>query len=161
MATKGLGRWVMAAAAALAVAACASAEQKAIQRSTELVGSLKQRSFPGLPVSLTTEQALEIDKARTGDGAYFVETGCFACHSVSVYGVKTYSQMGPDLSNAVEDVEKRFGRNIDDFWREPNGTMVMVRSQLIKLTPEEQKLSLQKMKDAYAEYQRQAAAKTK
>lgn len=155
MAGNGIGRWVIVAAALVLAAGCESAEQKSIARSNALMDSLKQRSFPGLPATLTDEQALEIDRARSGKGRWFVETGCFACHSVSVYGVKSYSQMGPDLSISVEDVEKRFGRKLDDFWREPNGTMTMVRTQLIKLTPEEVEKSLQLLKDTYADYQRQ------
>jgi hypothetical protein len=144
----------MVAALAVTAAACTSAEQQAVKRSTDLVDGLKQRSFPGLPPALTTEQALEIDRARQGRGKWFVETGCFACHSVSVYGVKSYSQMGPDLSLAQEDVEKRFGRKLDDFWHDPNGTMTMVRTQLIKMSPEEEAVGLAKLKDAYAAHQK-------
>ena len=156
--TQGIrGRWLAAGlviVAGLIATRCTSPEEKAFKRSTELVDALKQRSFPGLPPALTTEQAVEIERARTGPGGWFIETGCFACHSVSVYGVKSYSQMGPDLSLAVDDVEKRFGRKIDDFWHTPNGTMMMVRTQLIKMSPEEEALALQKLKAAYAEHQR-------
>ena len=60
---------------------------------------------------------------RTGPGGWFVQTGCFVCHSISALGVKSPAQIGPDLSNAVEDVQSRFGRTIDDFLREPTGTM--------------------------------------
>ena len=144
----------LVAALVLAAVGCASPEQKAMKRSTDLVESLRQRSFPGLPPTLTPEQAMEIERARTGPGAWFVETGCFACHSVSVHGVKSYSQMGPDLSEAVEDVQKRFGRKIDDFWHEPSGTMTMVRMQLIKLSPDEEALGLQKLKAAFEEHQK-------
>lgn len=143
----------------LAGAQCSSAEKKAMIRSSELVESLKQRSIPGLPASLTPAQAVEIERARTGPGGWFVETGCFGCHSVSVYGVKSYSQVGPDLSNAVEDVRSRFGKNIDEFWREPVGTMMMVRSQVLKLTPEQEAVGLEKLKAAFAEYERQKQTK--
>ena len=44
-----------------------------------------------------------------------MKTGCFVCHSISVYGVKSPAQIGPDLSTAVEDVQTRFGRTLDDF----------------------------------------------
>jgi hypothetical protein len=132
--------------------ACESADARAAKRSNELLQSFKARSFPGLPESLTPEQAVALDKARSGPGGWFVETGCFACHSVSVYGVKSPSEMGPDLSLAQEDVEKRFGRKLEDFWHEPNGTMTMVRSQLIKLSPEEEALGLKKLRDAYADH---------
>ena len=133
---------------------CASQEKQAMTRSSELVAALKQKSIPGLPATLTQEQANDIDHARSGEGAWFVEKGCFACHSVSVYGVKSYSQMGPDLSTAPEDVKSRFGKTLDEFWKEPMGTMMMVRSDLIKLTPEEQATALDKLKAAFAEHER-------
>src|SRR4029079_7775215 len=41
---------------------CESAETKAVKRSTDLIEGLKQRSFPGLPATLTGEQALELEK---------------------------------------------------------------------------------------------------
>jgi hypothetical protein len=150
---------VTAVAVAIGAAACESAEAKAAKRSNDLVQGLKQRSFPGLPESLTTEQAVALDKARSGPGAWFVETGCFACHAVSVYGVTSPTQMGPDLSLAQEDVAKRFGRTLEEFWHEPNGTMTMVRTQLIKLTPQEEAIGLQKLREAYAEHLKQAGKK--
>ena len=54
---------------------------------------------------------------KVGPGAWFVKTGCFVCHSIAALGVKSPAQIGPDLSNAVEDVQSRFGRTIDDFLR--------------------------------------------
>jgi hypothetical protein len=156
----GIGKWTWAVGAmglALAVSFCASQQQQANTRSAALVEQLKKQNIPGLPATLTDEQAMDIERGRSGAGAWFVERGCFACHSVSVYGVKGYSQMGPDLSTAVEDVKSRFGKNLDEFWKEPMGTMLMVRSQLIKLSPEEEALSLQKLKTAYADYQNQKA----
>jgi len=137
---------------------CTSQEKQAMTRSSELVAALKKKSIPGLPATLTQEQATEIDHARAGPGAWFVETGCFGCHSVSVYGVKSYSQIGPDLSTAADDVKSRFGKTLDEFWKAPVGTMMMVRSDLIKLTPEEQAIALDKLKAAHAEHERQKAA---
>lgn len=147
-------RWTIVAALA-AAAGCESAEQKAITRSNELIEEFREKSFPGLPATITDAQALEIDKARAGKGGWFVETGCFACHDVSVYGVKSITQMGPDLSIAADDVQKRFGKPLDEFWREPVGMMMIVRSQMITLSPEEQARSLQLLKDAYVDYQKQ------
>ena len=147
-------RWAFIAAL-VAAAGCESAEQKAIKRSNDLVEGFRQKSFPGLPASLTDARALEIDKARAGKGTWFVETGCFTCHDVSVYGVKSITQMGPDLSIAADDVQKRFGKPLDEFWREPVGMMMIVRSQMIKLSPDEQARSLQLLKDAYADYLKQ------
>jgi len=59
-----------------------------------------------------------------------------------------------DLSIAVEDVQARFGRTIDDFIREPTGTMSVVLSRQIILTPEQKQVAIEKLRQAFAEYQR-------
>lgn len=92
---------------------------------------------------------------RTGPGGWFVQTGCFVCHSVSVFGVKSPAQIGPDLSMAVEDVQSRFGVTIDQFLANPTGTMSVVLSRQIILTPEQKQVAIQKLREAFAEYQRQ------
>jgi cytochrome c2 len=107
----------------------------------------------------TPEQAAEEERMRTGPGAWFVETGCATCHSIQVYGVRAPAQIGPDLSNAVEDVQSRFGRTIDDFLREPTGTMSVVLSRQIILTPEQKAIAVQKLREAFALYQKQQAEK--
>jgi cytochrome c551/c552 len=105
-----------------------------------------------------TEEEREQDRRMLeGPGAWFVKTGCFVCHSVSVYGVKSPAQIGPDLSIAVEDVQSRFGRTLDDFMREPTGTMQVVLSRQIVLSPEEKEVAVAKMREAFAEHQRQTA----
>ena len=55
---------------------------------------------------------------KTGPGGWFVQTGCFVCHSISALGVKSPAQIGPDLSTAVEDVQSRFGVTLDDVPRQ-------------------------------------------
>ena len=107
----------------------------------------------------TAEQREAEEKLRTGPGAWFVKTGCFVCHSISAYGVKSPAQIGPDLSVAVEDVQARFGRTIDDFIAAPTGTMSVVLSRQIILSPEEKKVAVQKLREAFAEHQRQEAAR--
>jgi hypothetical protein len=86
-----------------------------------------------------------------------VKTGCFVCHSISVYGVKSPAQIGPDLSTAVEDVQTRFGRTLDDFIDQPTGTMQVVLSRQIVLSKEEKAVAVGKLREAFAEHQRQAA----
>jgi cytochrome c2 len=103
------------------------------------------------------EREAEI-RMREGPGGWFVKTGCFVCHSVSVYGIKAPAQIGPDLSIAVEDVQSRFGRTLDDFIREPTGTMQVVLSRQIVLTPEEKQEAVRRLRDAFAEYQKQKEA---
>jgi hypothetical protein len=92
--------------------------------------------------------------AAGGPGQWFVETGCVQCHSVSVFDVKSQAQIGPDLSIAVEDVRTRFGVELEEFLDNPSGTMALVFSSQIQLTPEQKKVALQKLRDAYAEHQR-------
>jgi cbb3-type cytochrome oxidase cytochrome c subunit len=106
----------------------------------------------------TAEEAVEEARMETGPGAWFVKTGCFVCHSVSVYRVKSPAQIGPDLSTAVEDVQRRFGRTVDDFLREPTGTMSVVLSRQIVLTPAEKAVAVEKLRAAFAEHQRLQAA---
>ena len=106
----------------------------------------------------TVEEVEAERKMATGPGAWFVKTGCFVCHSISALGVKSPAQIGPDLSIAVEDVQARFGRTIDDFLKAPTGTMAVVLSRQIVLSPEEKAVAVQKLREAFAEYQKQKAA---
>jgi hypothetical protein len=106
----------------------------------------------------TPEEIQEEKRMLTGPGAWFVKTGCFICHNVSSLGVKSPAQIGPDLSIAVEDVQARFGRTVDDFLRSPTGTMSVVLSRQIILTPAELETAIQKVREAYAEHQKRKAA---
>ncbi len=109
----------------------------------------------------TPDEVEEEQRMLHGPGAWFVKTGCFVCHNVSSLGVKSPAQIGPDLSIAVEDVQARFGRTMDDFLRKPTGTMSVVLSRQIILTPEELEVAIQKVREAYAEHLRQKAAEKK
>jgi hypothetical protein len=96
--------------------------------------------------------------AEARDGEWFVKTGCTACHSISVYGIRSVTAMGPDLSVAVEDVPKRFGRSLEDFLRAPTGTMAMVLSGRIPLTDQERAVAVEKLGDAYRRHQELSGA---
>lgn len=135
--------------------------QVAMKRSSELVDDLRKHQIPGLPKVLTQAQADDVEKMRSGPGAWFVEKGCFGCHHVSVYGVTSFASIGPDLSLAQEDVEKRFGKTLEEFWKAPIGTMMIVRTQLIKMTPEEEAEALVKLRKAYVDHLASKAAGTK
>ncbi|MGE5345983.1 MAG: c-type cytochrome [Acidithiobacillales bacterium] len=106
----------------------------------------------------TPEEIAEEQRMKSGPGAWFVKTGCFICHNISSLGVKSPAQIGPDLSMAVEDVQSRFGRTLDDFLKSPTGTMSVVLSRQIVLTDAEKEVAIQKVREAYAEYQKQKAA---
>ena len=92
---------------------------------------------------------------KEGPGAWFVKTGCFVCHSIGSLGVRSPAQIGPDLSTAVEDTQTRFGRTVDDFIREPTGTMAVVLSRQIVLSVEEKQVAVAKLREAYAEHEKQ------
>lgn len=95
--------------------------------------------------------------AHVQGGEWFVQTGCTACHSISVYGLWEPASRAPDLSIAVQDVQERFGRSLEDFLREPTGTMAMVLSSRIVLTDSDRATAIAKLEEAYALYQRQRA----
>lgn len=105
----------------------------------------------------TAEEVVAEEKMKSGPGAWFVKTGCFVCHSIAALGVKSPAQIGPDLSTAVEDVQSRFGRTLDDFLARPDGTMAVVLTRQIILTPQEKQIAVQKLREAFAEHQRQKA----
>lgn len=91
--------------------------------------------------------------AHVQRGQWFEQTGCTACHSISVYGIRNLASTAPDLSIAVEDVPRRFGRTLDDFLQAPTGTMAMVLSSRIPLTPDQRALAIDKLKEAYRAHQ--------
>jgi hypothetical protein len=84
---------------------------------------------------------------------WFRQTGCTACHSVSAYNEWNIAASAPDLSIAVEDVPKRFGVTLDQFLHAPTGTMAMVLSTRIPLTPAQRDLAIAKLKEAYRQHQ--------
>lgn len=95
------------------------------------------------------EEAEKEKRMLEGEGAFFVKKGCFVCHSVSTLGVESASKIGPDLSEAVTDVQMRFGMQLEDFLNNPTGTMAVVLSTQIILTPEEKREAVEKLKIAY------------
>jgi len=69
--------------------------------------------------------------------ALFLEKGCQQCHSISALGVKSAAEVGPDLSFAYGDVKNRFNVSLEEFLPHPTGTMQVVLSQMITLSPAE------------------------
>jgi cytochrome c2 len=114
------------------------------------------RTDPQTPEEKDAEQRM-----KEGPGAWFVKTGCFVCHSISSLGVKSPAQIGPDLSTAVEDVQSRFGRTLDDFLKTPSGTMQVVLSRQIVLSPEEKAVAVAKLREAFAAHQEQKTGEAK
>ena len=132
-----------------------------------LVMSWKRTNFPVRYISgaqVTEKQSPEeAERERQmleGEGAFFVKKGCFVCHSVESLGVTSASKIGPDLSIAVTDVQSRFGKSLEDFLKEPTGTMAVVLSTQIQLSDAEKQEAVAKLKIAFqkkAEQQAQPA----
>ncbi|MBM4159833.1 MAG: c-type cytochrome [Ignavibacteria bacterium] len=95
------------------------------------------------------EEIEKEERMLKGPGSFFVKKNCFVCHSVSTLGIDAAAQIGPDLALAVEDVQSRFGRTLDDFLARPTGTMDVVLSTMIILTPEERAEAVEKIRYAY------------
>ena len=94
-----------------------------------------------------------------GEGAFFVRKGCVHCHSISSLGIES-AKIGPDLSDAAVDVERRFGKTLEEFLNSPTGTMSIVLTSRIPLTEEEKREAVELLKLAYQrkrEMQGQAA----
>jgi mono/diheme cytochrome c family protein len=102
----------------------------------------------------TAEEAADAERMQAGPGAWFVRTGCSACHAVMALGVRSASQIGPDLSPAVDEVRKRFGQSVEDFLAAPTGTMAVVLSRQIILGREQKAAAVEQLRAAFAEYQR-------
>jgi len=117
-----------------------------------LLGNLPRTDPP-----TAEEQALAAEGAQ-GPGAWFVTTGCSHCHTVSVFGVKSPTPIGPDLSTAVDDVERRFSVPIEAFIRNPSGTMKAVFARQFMLSPAQRDEAVRQLRLAYGEYLRQMAA---
>ncbi len=107
------------------------------------------------------EEKEKEERMSKGPGAFFVKKNCFVCHSVSTLGIDAAAQIGPDLALAVSDVQSRFGRTLDDFLARPTGTMEVVLSTMITLSPEERQEAIQKLHMAYEIKQQQIATEAK
>ncbi len=125
--------------------------------------NIPTRYIPGAtPKDRPTEAELEKERQMlSGEGAFFVKKGCFICHSVNSLGIETAAKIGPDLSNAVTDVQSRFGRTLEDFLMTPTGTMSVVLSTQIQLTDEEKREAIEKLKIAYQRLQEQQSQPAK
>jgi cbb3-type cytochrome oxidase cytochrome c subunit len=106
----------------------------------------------------SAEEKEREERMLKGPGAFFVRKNCFVCHSVSTLGIEAAAQIGPDLALAVEDVQSRFGRTLDDFLERPTGTMDVVLSTMITLTPEERTEAIAKLRLAYELKQKERIA---
>lgn len=109
------------------------------------VSYIPNNNFRDIP---SKEEKEKEERMLNGPGSFFVKKNCFVCHSVSTLGIEAAAQIGPDLALAVTDVQSRFGRTLDDFLFKPTGTMDVVLSTMIFLSPEERKEAIAKLRYA-------------
>ncbi len=81
--------------------------------------------------------------------AFFQIKGCTECHTVSTFGLESQNKSGPDLADAYTDVQKRFGTSLENFLKNPTGTMQMVLKDKIKLTDDEKRKVIELLKYAH------------
>lgn len=115
----------LTAAVCLLLAACGGERAKSAPE-TEV-------STTGVPGTPASQEAAPSDPRA----ALFVQKGCPQCHSISALGVKSPAEIGPDLTYAYSDVQSRFNMKLEEFLHNPTGTMQVVLSSQIKLSPEE------------------------
>jgi len=97
----------------------------------------------------TAEEVENERRMSTGPGSFFVGKGCYICHSISGYQIKSATDIGPDLTRAYEDTNRRFGRALEDFLMRPQGTMAVVLANQIKLTDAERRQAIQLLTEVY------------
>jgi len=103
------------------------------------VSAIPTSYLPGIEFKdeLTPEEIEKDRRMREGDGAFFVEKGCFVCHSIKAFDIQSPTEKGPDLSYAPEDVRTRFNKTVEEFLFDPTGTMKIIFDSQIVLTDEE------------------------
>lgn len=81
--------------------------------------------------------------------AFFLGKGCNECHSISTFSIESQNKTGPDLAEAYTDVQKRFGTSLENFLKNPTGTMQMVLKDKVKLSSDEKQKVIEYLKYAY------------
>lgn len=96
---------------------------------------------PGLQPQSTSGVQVSTDNNTdtfAREGEFFLKKGCTQCHEVSFYDMPG-GVTGPDLSIAYDDVPGRFGKTLEEFLWEPEGTMGAMFPRM-DITDEDKKL---------------------
>jgi len=123
-------------AALLAISGCSGGDHSAAQ--------------PGsVPAAAPAGAAAQV--ASNGDprARIFLAKGCPQCHSISAFGIKSPTDVGPDLTHAAQDVKTRFGTELKEFLHNPTGTMMVVLSAQIQLSPPERDSIIEILEDIH------------
>lgn len=85
------------------------------------------RTALGIGVALITAGGAAAQSPPIGPpdprAVFFVERGCNRCHGIWALGVKSKSDIAPDLTFAYEDVVNRFGIPLEIFFNNPGAVM--------------------------------------
>lgn len=127
------------AAVCLVFAACGGEQRKAAPDS-----SMPMAGMHG-------DAATSVTPPTDPRAALFVQKGCPQCHTISALGVKSPAEIGPDLTYAYSDVQSRFNMKLEEFLHNPTGTMQIVLSSQIKLSPEERDSVIHILKELHEE----------
>ena len=125
-------------------------------------GGERPRAVPdsGMPMAgMQGDASAPVTPPTDPRAALFVRKGCPQCHSISALGVKSPAEVGPDLTYAYSDVQSRFNMKLEEFLKNPTGTMQIVLSSQIKLSPEERDSVLHILKQLHEESQDLAETK--
>jgi hypothetical protein len=68
-----------------------------------------------------------IETVASDNDDIFSQKGCVQCHSISPLNIKG-NGTGPDFAIVNDDVQKRFGKTLEEFLDEPEGTMSAIFS---------------------------------
>ncbi len=91
----------------------------------------------GGAMTAASKPAQDVAASSDPRAALFLEKGCPQCHTISALGIKSPAEIGPDLTFAYTDVQSRFNMKLEEFLHNPTGTMQMVLSSQIQLSPAE------------------------
>ena len=91
-------------------------------------------------------------QARDPRATIFVARGCNQCHGVRALGVKSESDVGPDLTFAYADVVNRYGMTLAAFLDEPSGVMRLMLASHLHLTPADRDSIARVLQRVYAEH---------
>lgn len=124
---------------ALALAACGKEEPEDAER-----GETREHAQENPLIAMQSEAARHDPRAQI-----FFTKGCPQCHAITKLQIVSPTNVGPDLSIAFHDVRQRFSTSLDSFLANPTGTMQIVLSAQVKLSPAERDSIFHLLRDFY------------
>ncbi|RZD15461.1 MAG: c-type cytochrome [Candidatus Acidulodesulfobacterium ferriphilum] len=100
-----------------------------------------------LLVFMKTSNGSNLKNLKTKNGrAIFYNLGCVKCHNIRALNIKG-GHVGPDLSGAYSNVEKVYRKSLNDFLKNPAGTMYFIL-MFNHLSKENRKIIIAELKKA-------------